>query len=105
MIAPKVGTKISAYSIDADSVAIKVIGMYFMNSPTIPGQNSSGENAAIRVRVEEITGPAYTVAWQPDGKRIASAGFDGKVWLHDAETGKRVKEFVAVPLTLKTASK
>ncbi len=57
------------------------------------------------ITCEDITGPAYTVAWHPDGKRIASAGFDGKVWLHDAETGKRVKEFVAVPLTLKTARK
>ena len=32
--------------------------MYFMNSPTVPGQNSKGENAAMRVMVEAITGPA-----------------------------------------------
>ena len=32
--------------------------MYFMNSPTIPGQNSSGEKAATRVSVAAITGPA-----------------------------------------------
>ena len=45
----------------------------------------------------DVTGPAYAVAWHPDGKRIASAGFDGKVWLHDAATGKLVREFVALP--------
>jgi WD40 repeat protein len=49
------------------------------------------------VRCEKVTGPAYTVAWNPNGKAIASAGFDGKVWLHDAATGKLVKEFVALP--------
>ena len=32
--------------------------MYFMNSPTMPGQNSSGEKAAIRVSVAAMTGPA-----------------------------------------------
>ena len=48
----------SAYSIEADSVTISVIGMYFMNSPTMPGQNNSGENAATRVMVAAMTGPA-----------------------------------------------
>ena len=46
---------------------------------------------------EKITGAAYTVAWTPDGKRLASAGFEGKVWIHDPMTGKLVKEFVALP--------
>ena len=36
--------------------------MYFMNSPTIPGQNRSGEKAAIRVAVAAITGPAMRLA-------------------------------------------
>jgi WD40 repeat protein len=46
---------------------------------------------------EGVTGPAYAVAWHPDGKTIASAGFDGTVWLHDAATGKLVRSFVARP--------
>lgn len=55
---------------------------------------------------EKVTGPVYAAAWRPDGKVVASAGFDGKVWLHDPTTGKLVKEFVAVPLadSTKTAS-
>jgi WD40 repeat protein len=40
----------------------------------------------------------YTVAFRPDGKQLASAGFDGKVRLSDPLTGKVVKEFVPVPL-------
>jgi mono/diheme cytochrome c family protein len=50
-----------------------------------------------KVVCEKVTGPAYAVAWHPSGKLIASAGFDGKVWLHDPATGRLVKEFVAVP--------
>ena len=42
--------------------------------------------------------PAYAVAFHPSGKSIVAAGFDGKLRLHDAETGKRLREVSAVPL-------
>jgi mono/diheme cytochrome c family protein len=48
---------------------------------------------------EGVTGPAYAVAWHPDGKTVASAGFNGVVWLHEAATGKLVRSFVARPPT------
>ena len=54
---------------------------------------------------EKVSGPAYAVAWQPDGKALASAGFDGKIWLHDPATGKLIKEFLAVPISDKKAAK
>ncbi len=54
---------------------------------------------------EKVTGPAYTVAWKPDGSVIASAGFDGTIWLHDSKTGKLIKQFLAVPLTQKKAAR
>jgi hypothetical protein len=41
------------------------------------------------------------VAFRPDGKEIATAGFDGTVRLHDPQTGKLIKEFVPVPLAKK----
>ena len=59
---PSVGVNTSAATSDADSVAISVIGRYFMNSPTIPGHSSSGEKAAMRVSVAAVTGPAMRAA-------------------------------------------
>jgi roadblock/LC7 domain-containing protein len=43
-------------------------------------------------------GPVYTVAFRPDGKGVASAGFDGVVRFNDPQTGKLIKEFVPFPL-------
>ena len=50
-------------------------------------------------KCEGQKGPVYALAYRPDGKQIASAGFDGVVRLNDPETGKLIKEFVPVPLT------
>jgi dipeptidyl aminopeptidase/acylaminoacyl peptidase len=50
-----------------------------------------------KVVCEGVTSPAYTVAWHPNGKLLASAGFDGIVWLHDPATGKLVGSFSAMP--------
>ncbi|HZY89435.1 MAG TPA: c-type cytochrome domain-containing protein [Gemmataceae bacterium] len=50
-------------------------------------------------KLEGQPGPVYAVAFRPDGKQVASAGFDGVVRLSDPLTGKRVKEFIPVPLT------
>jgi mono/diheme cytochrome c family protein len=49
-------------------------------------------------RLEGEPGPVYTLAWRPDGKVLASAGFDGTVRLSDPATGKKIKEFIPVPL-------
>ncbi len=35
-----------------------------------------------------IAGPIYAVAFRPDGKQVAVAGFEGKVRLYDAARGK-----------------
>ena len=50
-----------------------------------------------KIVCDKVTGPAYAVAWHPEGKLIASAGFDGIVWLHDSASGKLVTSFVVLP--------
>ena len=40
----------------------------------------------------------FAVAFRPDGKQVAVGGFDGKVRLYDATTGKLVKAFVPVKI-------
>jgi mono/diheme cytochrome c family protein len=49
------------------------------------------------VTCEGITGPAYAVAWHPNGTWVAAGGFDGTVWVNDATTGKQVTAFGVVP--------
>jgi len=61
-------------------------------------------NTGSKMLCEKVTGPAYAVAWHPNGKLIASAGFDGTVWLHDATTGKLVNSFVVMPKPATTTS-
>jgi WD40 repeat protein len=46
-----------------------------------------------------IAGPVYAVAFRPDGKQVAVAGFEGKVRLYDTASGKLVKEFLPVEIT------
>ncbi|GIW81532.1 MAG: hypothetical protein KatS3mg105_3339 [Gemmatales bacterium] len=48
--------------------------------------------------LEGTKGAIYAVAYRPDSKQVATAGFDGYVRLNDAHTGKLLKEFVPVPL-------
>ena len=62
MNAPSVGTKTSAVSSEPDSTAIRVMGRNFMNSPTVPGQNSNGMKAASVVAVEAVIGHAMRLA-------------------------------------------
>jgi len=61
-------------------------------------------NSAAKIVREKVTGPVYAVAWHPNGKLIASAGFDGVVWLHDSASGKLMNSFVVLPKTAKTGA-
>jgi WD40 repeat protein len=46
-------------------------------------------------------GGVYAVKFRPDGKAVASAGFDGVVRLNDPATGKLISEFNPVPAAKK----
>ncbi|MCE9556029.1 MAG: hypothetical protein K8T91_22000, partial [Planctomycetes bacterium] len=48
--------------------------------------------------MQDIAGGIYTVAFLPDGQRLVSAGFSGKVYIHQSRTGKLLAQFVPVPV-------
>ena len=49
------------------------------------------------VTCDGVTLPMYAVAWARDGKTIASGGYDGRVMIHDAATGKLLRSTPALP--------
>ncbi|MDG1325113.1 MAG: DUF1553 domain-containing protein [Opitutales bacterium] len=45
--------------------------------------------------------PIYSLACSPDGKTLASGGYDGLVRLHKVSSGEIIKKFISVPLNRK----
>ena len=43
-------------------------------------------------------GGIFVIAFHPDGKTLATGGFDGVVRIFDASNGEEVKSFVPVPI-------
>lgn len=84
------------------AVAFDRTGQYFVAGSSLDGTGVARvfETDSTK-RVSEFAGvktPVYTAAFRPDGKLVATAGFDGLVRLSDPQTGKLVKEFVPVPV-------
>lgn len=82
------------------SVAFDPTGAKFAAVSSLDGKGEVriyDANTGAKVVCENVTGPVYAVAWHPAGKVIASAGFDGVVWLHEAATGKLVSSFTVLP--------
>ncbi len=50
-------------------------------------------------KFEGQKGGVFALAFRPDGKEIASAGFDGLVRFNDPQTGKLLREFVPFPMS------
>src|SRR5205085_4037043 len=85
--------RVFAVSFDAD-------GNRFVAGSSLEGK---GEGRVYQVndgklvaKLEGQKGAVYAVAFRPDGKQVASAGFDGVVRLNDPQAGKLIKEFVPV---------
>ncbi len=58
------------------------------------------EDAKIVTRIENGISPIYSLAFTPDGTKIAVAGFDGTIKLFKVPTGEKDKEFIPVPFTI-----
>jgi WD40 repeat protein len=56
------------------------------------------DSGKLVTKLAGVNGAIYAIVFRPDGKEIASAGFDGVVRLNQPDTGKLIKEFVPVPL-------
>lgn len=86
----------------------------FDGSRIVVGSSSDGTGevrvytAADGVMVSKAEGtlpPIYATTFSPDGKQIATGGFDGIVRLFETDTGKLIKEFPAAPLSPAVAAK
>ncbi len=80
-----------AFSPDGNQIAIGSVGevrVYGVKDPKHL-QTLSGH-----------AGPIFAIAYRPDGAVIATAGFDGRVRLFEAKSGKLIKQFSPVPLEM-----
>ena len=53
---------------------------------------------------ERLPAVIYTLAYSPDGRFLAAAGFADSVWLFDAEQGKLIRELPAPGVDIRTIS-
>jgi WD40 repeat protein/mono/diheme cytochrome c family protein len=58
------------------------------------------EDGKVVTRIETGLNPIYSLAFTPDGSKIATAGFDGKIKLFKVPSGELEKEFVPVPISI-----
>lgn len=89
------------------SVAYSPDGKFFAAASSLDGKGEVriyDAEKGTKIVCEKVSGPAYTVAWSADGKSLASAGFDGKVWIHNPADGKLVREFTVLPENKKTGA-
>ena len=103
------GKQFVAVSSTGISGAARVYSVGDYDTPNINNKGGLGDvrkqiaaRSAKSRLLHELSGidsPVFAVAYRPDGQQIALGGFDGKIRLYDAKTGKPVKTFVPVKVT------
>jgi WD40 repeat protein len=58
------------------------------------------EDGKVISRIESGLNPVYTIAFSPDGSKIATAGFDGTIKIFKIPSGEKEKDFIPVPITI-----
>jgi WD40 repeat protein len=73
--------------------------------PSLFGQPTAlaVDTCPAQVKLAGEKGPVFAVAFRPDGRQVASAGFDGVVRLNDSNTGALLREFVPCPVQTASA--
>ena len=84
------------------SLAFNQTGSAFVAGSSLDGvgeariyETDSGKRVAT---CEGVKSPVYAVTFSPDGKTVATGGFDGLIRFNDAVTGKLIGEVTPVPL-------
>jgi WD40 repeat protein len=91
------------------SVAFNSDGSRFIAGSSLVGKGEARvyetDTAKLVATLHGIKSGVFAVAYRPDGKQVASAGFDGYVRLNDPNTGALVTEFIPCPLQKKEVTK
>jgi WD40 repeat protein len=91
------------------SVRFSPDGKRFVAGSSLEGKGEariySVDEGKVLARLEGDLGPIYAVAFHVSGEMVAVAGFQGVVRLHDATTGKLIKEFAPAPIKPNVAAK
>ncbi|MCA9209316.1 MAG: hypothetical protein KDA55_13215, partial [Planctomycetales bacterium] len=82
-----------AFSRDGERI---VAGSSLNNSGQVAVFNTADGKQISKFDVTD--GGIYAVAFSPDAKIVAAAGFSGTVTLLNAETGEAIKQFTPAPL-------
>ena len=72
--------------------SIRVLAVFLLTT-VMTGITFAQQQAKLLGTLNGHTDPVYAVAWSPDGKTIATAGFDNTVRLWEAASRKEIKSF------------